>query len=174
MANSSNPSSEYLAKSQILYSAATSEYDRIHWNPSTGGFILLHVAHNRQNLPSEMIVAQVLADRGQRVYLLPEMGLPQGIKTPDAEVNGELWDFKCLTAETTAFANRVQASIKVARRQGAVGVGYHIDTDNYNLSEIRRGIRRAFDLDFDQQMQQVLLVFPQALPIVYQRGNIQS
>jgi hypothetical protein len=174
MANLSNSSPEYLAQSQMLYATATPEYDRIYWNPTTGGFILLHAAHNRQNLPSEMIVAQVLADRGQRVYLLPEMGLPQGIKTPDAEVNGELWDFKCLTAETTAFANRVQASIKVARRQGAVGVGYHIETDDYDLSEIRRGIRRAFDLDVDQQIQQVLLVFREAPPIVYQRGNIQS
>jgi Contact-dependent growth inhibition CdiA C-terminal domain len=173
MANSSNISPEYLAESQILYGAAAPEYDRIYWNPSTGGFVLLHSAHNRQNLDSEMIVAKVLADRGQRVYLLPEMGLPQGIKTPDAEVNGELWDFKCLTTETTAFANRVQASIKVARRQGAVGVGYHIETDDYDLSEIRRGIRRAFDLDFDQQIQQVLLVFRAAPPIVYQRGNIQ-
>ncbi len=94
------------------------------------------------------------------------------MKTPDAEVNGELWDFKCLTAETTAFANRVQAGIKVARRQGASGVDYHVDTDDYDLSEIRRGIRRAFDLDVDQQIQQVLLVFREGEPIVYQRERI--
>jgi Contact-dependent growth inhibition CdiA C-terminal domain len=105
---------------------------------------------------------------------LPEIGLPEGVKAPDAEVNGQLWDFKCLTAETIAFANRVQASIKVARQQGAVGVGYHIDTDNYDLSEIRRGIRRAFDLDLNQQIQQVFLVFRDREPIVYRRENIQS
>jgi hypothetical protein len=60
----------------------------------------------------------------------------------------------------------------VARRQGASGVGYHVDTDNYDLSEICCGIRRAFDLDVDQQIQQVLLVFRQGEAIVYQRESI--
>jgi hypothetical protein len=170
----SNSSPEYRAESQILYDLAEPEYDRAYFNPSNGGFILLHTHHNRQNLTSEIFVAQALADCGCRVYLLPETGLPEGVKTPDAEVNGEPWDFKCLTAETIAFANRVQASIKVARRQGAIGVGYHVDTDNYDLGEIRRGIRRAFDLDLDQQIQQVLLVFRDREPIVYRRENIQS
>lgn len=77
-----------------------------------------------------------------------------------------------MTAETTAFANRVQAGIKVARRQGASGVGYHVNTDNYDLSEICRGIRRAFDLDVGRQIQQVLLMFREGEPIVYQRESI--
>jgi Contact-dependent growth inhibition CdiA C-terminal domain len=172
VSNSASSSPEYLDDSQHLYDIAAPEYDRIYFNRATGGFVLLHLAHNRQNLESEQIVAQALADQGRRVYLLPEAGLSEGIKTPDAEVDGQIWDFKCLTAETTAFANRVQASIKVARRQGAVAIGYHIDTDIYDLSEIRRGIRRAFDLDFDQQIQQVLLVFREREPIIYQRENI--
>jgi Contact-dependent growth inhibition CdiA C-terminal domain len=172
VSNSSSPSPEYLAASQILYDSAGSEYGRSYFNPATGGFILVHGAHNRQSLASELFVAQSLANQGQRVYLLPEAGLPAGIKTPDAEVDGQLWDFKCLTSETIAFANRVQAGIKIARRQGAIGVGYHVDTDDYDLSEIRRGIRRAFDLDLDQQIQQVLVVFRREPPIVYQRENV--
>lgn len=172
MSNTDPSRPEYLAESLALYESAASEYDRFYFSLTMGGFILLHVAHNRQNFQSEQVVARCLADQGDRVYLLPEVGFPQGVKTPDAEVNGELWDFKCLTAETTAFANRVQAGIKVARRQGAIGVGYHVDTDDYDLSEIRRGIRRAFDLDVDQQIQQVLLVFREGEPIVYQRESI--
>lgn len=172
MPNSASSSLEYITESHVLYDSAPLEYNRSYFNPTTGGFILIHIAHNRQSLASELAVAQVLADQSKRVYLLPEVGLPEGIKTPDADVNGQLWDFKRLSAETTAFANRVQAGIKVARRQGAIGVGYHVDTNTYNLGEIRRGIRRAFDLDQDQQIQRVLLVFRDELPIVYQREDI--
>jgi hypothetical protein len=172
VAQSKNNSPQYLSESLVLYESAPLEYDRFYFNLTLGGFVLVHIAHNRQQILSEQTVARYLADQGDRVYLLPEVGFPQGIKTPDAEVNGQLWDFKRLTNETTAFANRVQAGIKIARRQGAVGVGYHVDTDSYNLVEIRRGIRRAFDLDYDQQIQQILLVFREGEPIVYQRESI--
>jgi Contact-dependent growth inhibition CdiA C-terminal domain len=169
---SKNCPPEYLSESLVLYETAEAEYSRFYFNLSMGGFVLIHTAHNRQQILSEKTVARYLADQGDRVYLLPEVGFPQGVKTPDAEVNGQLWDFKCLTDETTAFANRIQAGIKGARRQGAIAVGYHVDTDNYDLVEIRRGIRRAFDLDIDQQIQQVLLVFREGEPIVYQRESI--
>ena len=51
-------------------------------------------------------------------------------------------------------------------------MGYHVNTDNYDLSEICRGIRRAFDLDVGRQIQQVLLMFREGEPIVYQRESI--
>lgn len=69
MPNPRHSDSSYLADSQALYDSAPSEYDRVYFDPITGGFILLHANHNRQNLASERVVAEALVHQGRRVYL---------------------------------------------------------------------------------------------------------
>ncbi len=121
------------------------KYQQTYFDQETGGFVLIHEQHGKQDIQSEQFVAQAFAEQGKQVRLLKEIGLPEGMKTPDAEIDGVLWDFKRLTEDATSLANRVQAGIKQAIKQSAENVGYHIDRSEYDLSEIERGIKRALD-----------------------------
>ncbi len=164
----------HLSKSQELYESAECEYQRTYFDEKTGGFVLTHEQHGKQNIQSEQFVAQVFATQGKQVRLLKEIGLPEGVKTPDAEIDSALWDFKRLTEEATSLANRVQAGIKQAIKQGAANVGYHIDRSEYDLSEIERGIKRALDLDIAEQIDRVVLIFKDGSMDIYDRTRFES
>jgi len=135
-----------------VFDKAEPEYERIYFDQTTGGFVLLHTGHNRgESLESELFIAKVFAKNGGRVKLLDGSEQIEG-KRPDAEI----WDFKKLTAEVVGFTNRIQAGIREARKQGAVKVAYHIAMKDFNLE---KGMRSAFEFDKLKQLQQVFLVF---------------
>jgi hypothetical protein len=150
------------------------KYRQIYFDEETGGVVLIHEEHSRQDIQSEQFIAQAFAKQGKQVRLLQEIGLPEGVKTPDAEIEGVLWDFKRLTEDATSLANRVQAGIKQAIKQSAVNVGYHIDRSEYDLSEIERGIKRALDLDTAKQIDRVVLIFRDGSMDIYDRTRFES
>lgn len=164
----------HISKSRELYENAEYEYQRTYFDEKTGGFVLTHEQHGKQDIQSEQFVAQTLATQGKQVRLLKEIGLPKGVKTPDAEINGVLWDFKRLTEEATSLANRIQAGIKQSIKQGAVNVGYHIDKSEYNLSELERGIKRALDLDVAEKIDSVVLIFRDGNMDIYDRTRFNQ
>jgi len=164
--------SNKVAKSKEVFNNTEPEYDRYYFDESTGGFVLVHKGHNRgESFDSELFVAEVFAKNGSQVRLLDESNALEG-KRPDAEIDGEIWDFKRLTRQAKAFANRVQAGIREARHQGAIKVAYHIDRDDYDLEEIKRGVGNALDLDIIQQVKVVVLILPSGKLILIQRGNL--
>jgi hypothetical protein len=148
------------------------DYEQVYFDQITGGSVLVHPGHNRgKSFGSELFVANVLARNGSTVKLLDESDKVTG-KRPDADIDGEIWDFKTLTSETTAFANRVQAGIKEARKQGAIKVAYYIDRDNYDYEEVKRGIKRALDLDLSKQIQVIVVVLQNGELIIFNRSSL--
>jgi Contact-dependent growth inhibition CdiA C-terminal domain len=144
--------SSYVRESREIFDNSEPEYNRTYFDEATGGFVLVHEGHNRgESFDSELFVAKTLAKRSRRVFLLDESETVVGSR-PDARVDREIWDFKRLTPDVVAFANRVQAGIKAARKQRAIKVAYHIDRDDFALDEIERGIKRAFFLDVQEQV----------------------
>jgi Contact-dependent growth inhibition CdiA C-terminal domain len=164
--------SSYLRESREIFDNSAPEYEHIYFDDATGGFVLVHEEHNRgESFDSELFVAQTLAKGGRRVFLLDESETVAGSR-PDARIDREIWDFKRLTPDVVAFANRVQAGIKAARKQSATKVAYHIDRDDFALDEIERGIKRAFFLDVQEQVQAVILVFKNEETITYNRDEL--
>jgi Contact-dependent growth inhibition CdiA C-terminal domain len=164
--------SNYVRKSQEIFDNSEPKYDRTYFDEATGGFVLVHEGHNRgESFISELFIAQTLAKRGSRVFLLDESETIVGSR-PDARVDREIWDFKRLTPDAVAFTNRIQAGIKAARKQSAVKVAYHIDREDFDLDEIERGIKRAFFLDVREQVQAVILVFKDEETITYTRDDL--
>lgn len=148
--------SGYIQQSQEIYNSAESGYERYYFDADTAGFVLIH--QNHQTSESNRFIAQTLARQGRRVKLLSEQA-PEGVKTPDAEVDGDIYEFKELTEQSQSLRNRVQEGISKARSQGATRVVYHINRESYNLEQINRGIRQAFFWDIEQQIQAIALVF---------------
>lgn len=144
----------YIQESQEIYNLAESEYERYYYNESSGGFVLIHQDHNTND--SERFVAFVFADLGRRVKLLSERAA-SGIRTPDAEINGEIWEFKELSQAATSISNAIQRGVAVAKKR-AYNVAYHINTEA-NIREINTGIARALGWDTERLLQKIALVF---------------
>ncbi len=86
---------EHIRKSHEMYAQAGAEYERVLFNTENGGFVLVHQGHNRgESYESELFVARVLANQGRRVTLLNETGMGTGVVTPDADIDGNLAEFK--------------------------------------------------------------------------------
>ncbi|MEG5066153.1 hypothetical protein QUB33_21280 [Microcoleus sp. B3-A4] len=148
--------SEYIETSRAIYKNAESEYQRYYFDERAGGFVLIHQQHNLNN--SEIFIAEVLAKIGMRVRMLSEQA-PSGTKTPDADVDGQICEFKELTKESNNLKNRVQEGFGKAKNKSANAVIFHVNIENYDILEIDQGIRQAIYWDVQQLIQTVILVF---------------
>lgn len=148
--------SEYIETSRAIYENAEPEYQRYYFDEVAGGFVLIHQQHNLNN--SEIFVAEVLAKIGKRVRMLSEQAA-QGVKTPDAEIDGQICEFKELTKESNNLKNRVQEGFGKAKNQSANVVIFHVNIEIYDIREIDQGIRQAIYWDVQQLIQTVILVF---------------
>ncbi|MEG4502935.1 hypothetical protein QUA81_06295 [Microcoleus sp. F6_B4] len=148
--------SEYIETSRAIYENAEPEYRRYYFDEIAGGFVLVHQNHNLNN--SESFVAEVLAKMGKRVRLLSEQA-PSGTKTPDAEIDGQICEFKELTKESSNLKNRVQEGFGKAKNQSANAVIFHVNIEIYDIREIDEGIRQAIYWDVKHLMQTIILVF---------------
>lgn len=147
---------EYIQQSKAIYENAEPEYQRSYFDEVTGGFVLIHQQHNLND--SESFVAEVLAKMGKKVKLLSEQAA-EGVRTPDAEIDGEICEFKELTKESSNLKNRVQEGFGKAKNQSANAVIFHVNIEIYDIREIDEGIRQAIYWDVNNLMQTIILVF---------------
>ncbi len=94
---------------------------------------------------------------GKRVILLSERAA-EGVKTPDADVDGEVCEFKELTEESKSLKNRVQEGISKSRKQGANVVVFHVNRKNYDVRKINDGITQALFWDTAQKIHKLVFV----------------
>ncbi len=148
--------SEYIQTSRAIYENAEPEYQPHYFDEVAGGFVLIHQQHNLNN--SEIFVAEVLAKIGKRVRLLSEQAA-EGVRTPDAEIDGQICEFKELTESTKNIRYRIQEGISRAKNQGAAAVIIHVNREIYEFWKINDGIRKAFYWDATHLIQIIILVF---------------
>ncbi len=123
----------YIRESKDLFDNADSEYERLHFDQQSGGFVLVHNDHNRDNaFSSELFVARVFARRGNRVKLLDESDAFPG-KHPDANINGEIWDFKEI-ANAENIAGATQQQIRRGKKQ-ADNVTLYVNQE-FNIADV--------------------------------------
>ena len=147
--------SEYIETSRAIYENAEPEYRRYYFDEIAGGFVLIHQQHNLNN--SEIFLAEVLAKIGKRVRMLSEQAA-EGVRTPDAEIDGEICEFKELTEQTQNIRCRVQEGISRSKKQGASAVVFHINRENYDVWKINAGIKQALFWDTEKQIQKIFFV----------------
>jgi Contact-dependent growth inhibition CdiA C-terminal domain len=146
---------EYIQQSKAIYENAEPEYRRYYFDEVAGGFVLIHHDHNLNN--SESFVAEVLAKIGKRVTLLSEKAVA-GVRTPDAEIDGQICEFKELTESTRNIRYRVQEGISRAKNQGVAAVIFHINRENYDVWKINAGIKQGLFWDTQNQIQEIIFV----------------
>lgn len=142
-----------IEKNREVYNNAGQEYERYYFDEISGGFILIHQNHNLTE--SEIFVARIFAQSGKKVTLLSEQ-TEEGVKTPDAEIDQELWEFKELK-NAINLRGATQRDIRNGRKQ-AGNIAYHINQD-YDISRINAGIESALRFDQERLVQKITLVF---------------
>jgi hypothetical protein len=145
--------SNYIQQSRELYDNATLEDERHYFDENTGGFVLIN--QNHKTTTSEVFVAEVFAKQGKRVKLLSEQ-FGQGGKIPDAEIDGEFWEFKEL-GNATNVRGATQRDIREGRKQ-ARNIAYHIN-QAYDISRINAGIESAIRFDDQRLVEKITLIF---------------
>ncbi|OCR00723.1 hypothetical protein BCD67_12190 [Oscillatoriales cyanobacterium USR001] len=136
-----------------IYSTAEPEYERYYFDIDSGGFVLIHREHS--TTASEIFVAESLAKQGKQVKFLSERSELRE-KTADAEVDGELWEFKELR-NATNVRGAVQRDIRDGKKQ-ARNIVYHIN-QHYNILDINEGIRSAVRMDSKRLIGKITLIY---------------
>lgn len=99
----------------------------------------------------------VFAKQGQKVKLLNKQAA-EGIKTPDAEINEEIWEFKELSAKAVSIKNTIQRGLAIGKKR-ASNIAYHINNNQVDIKDINKGIARALIWDREQFLQKIVLIF---------------
>jgi hypothetical protein len=157
-----------IEESRKVYNSVGEEYERYYFDEVTGGFVLIHQDHNTTN--SEVFVTQVFAKLGKQVKLLSEQ-TGDVVKTPDAEIDGELWKFKELK-NAINVRGATQRDIRNGRKQ-ARNIAYHINQD-YNIDDINRGIESAIRFDPQQLVEKITLIFNDETLITLTREELDN
>lgn len=97
------------------------EYLKGAYKGKKGGRVDLHYLHNPVEIKDNMNTAQILADNGERVKLLPHVK-QTGVKNPDASINGIITEFKSPKPNSK---NGISERWSDAVEQGAKIVVFH-------------------------------------------------
>jgi len=91
----------------------TQLYDKVYFNTDSGGYVVVHKLHGKQERAENVEIAKILADAGKRVELLPISDV-QGMKNPDAKVDGMIFEFK---ENKTPTFSAIEKEIRKAKNQ---------------------------------------------------------
>ena len=135
-----------------------------------GGYVLVHATHGKQELADNLRIGQHLADRGERVRLLPVDSTP-GTTNPDATRNEVIWEFK--TPDSASGKNGTQNAIKQASAQGRENVLIALNA-TYNVSDVVNGLRAAFQPGRAKSIKQVDLMLPDGQTINFTANQLRD
>jgi len=91
----------------------TQLYDKVYFNTDSGGYVVVHKLHGKQERAENVEIAKILADAGKRVELLPVDNTLYK-KNPDAKVDGQVFEFK---ENKTYTGTSIQREIRKAKGQ---------------------------------------------------------
>lgn len=155
-----NRRSRYIAESYRVYDQADPDYQRDYFDVQSGGFVLRHQGHNRSD--ANDFVARALASQGSHVVLENERAATdsqgrqiQGRSTPDAAIDGRVFDFKQVT---TRSRNAIVNKMSEAKAQNAQPVIF-LDFDDPDLRSVNNSINGRLNNDRKGFFQRIILVF---------------
>lgn len=150
---------------------------RRYFNVKTGGFYVTHVDHNataKRNFGHTSEAARRLADVGHRIVFQSEKG--STVKTGDADINGESWEFKSVSKATNILA-AIRDAAKLARKQSnrlVLNIVQDIEPDalDWALWNIAR-FENSADRTTPNLLREIYVLLPNGTPKHYFVDEIQ-
>jgi hypothetical protein len=141
-------------------------YNKIFFDTETGGFVVAHKEHGKNEIAGNKTIALLLVKIGYQVVLL---GNQPNVISADATLNGEVWEFKTIM-ETVNMSGAVQKDIKRGKRQAA-NILIFID-QLYETREITRGIYNAIKFDEKRVVKKIGILFQNGYLIIMERAEV--
>jgi hypothetical protein len=128
-------------------------YNKIFFDTETGGFVVAHKEHGRNELKGNKVIALRLAALGKRVILLPNQ---INVISADADVDSEIWEFKTLMTSTN-LRSAIQVAIRRAKLQSCNILCFI--NQLYVIEEITAGIDSAVRNDKSEKIARIAVLF---------------
>lgn len=130
-------------------------YDKTIWakisfDENSNGYVVVHQHHGKGELKVNLPIALKLAELGFCVELLAEK---RYIQSADANIDGELWEFKTTNGSKSSVQNRLREG-----KSQSENILLYIQT-GFVLVELLRGIMSAISVDRNQGIKKVGLIF---------------
>lgn len=153
------------ATSHLVYQNYDGNYRKVFFDQSTGGFVVHHLNHTSHELRDNIKTAKRLAQAGEAVELLDDK--IEG-KSPDALVSGLLYEFKITGGSASSVQNLIRKGKNQASRILLKLPGEFI------ISNILRGMMRAVNVDKENRIKSITLLFPDETLIELSRKEIEE
>jgi hypothetical protein len=131
----------------------SNDYIKIFFDAETGGFVVAHKAHGKNELEGNKVIALRLAALGKRVVLLPNQ---INVISADADVDSEIWEFKTLMTSTN-LRGAIQITIRRAKVQASNILCFI--AQRYMIEEITGGIDGAVRNDKSEKIARIAVLF---------------
>ena len=135
----------------------------------SGGFVFRHTLHPEREFIDHIAPARRLATDGDSVVLRPVV---EGVKNPDALVNGQLTDFKRIL-DGSNIRNTMNQKFRNARAQDLTSVIISIGAA-HAVEDVIDGVRRAFFNDRRKQIQNMKLIIDDTILIEITRAQYED
>jgi len=154
-------------QNQIEYESFDSQlFSNRYFDNDSGGYVVVNKLHGKSELAQNMVIARILANRGERIILLEDI---PNQKSPDAMRNNEIWEFKTI-CNTENIKNRIYSDIRTKRKQ-ACNILFYI-TQKFNDLELIDGINNATCRY--SEVNKIALLFKEETLIELEREEIMS
>ena len=137
----------------------------------SGGWVDLHPLHGTDELPENLEVCKLLADKGNNIELLPCIDKSQpllrqkllpdvfGYKNPDIRINGLLiGDIKTLNEKIALRKATINSAINTAAIQKVEVVILNLINRQYAVQDIKKGIVGALQPDRNRSIRFVWII----------------
>jgi Contact-dependent growth inhibition CdiA C-terminal domain len=137
-----------------------------------GGTMEVHEEHFTEELAENQFFGLVLALAGKHVRLRP-YSYVQNVKNPDAEIDGQVVDFKFPRYSKNPH-QAIQQNIKEANGQGASIAVIYLGNPNIEQNDIRRALIAALQAGWNRRIQSVWLIYPNLVLLEIPRNAIED
>lgn len=152
--------------SELVYKNYDQDWQRRVFDKTTGGYIVAHIRHGKEEIKENLKFARRLMADGKAVELVEDR---QGVKSPDALLDGLIWEFKTVIGSR----NCIQNNIKKAKKQ-APRILLKINSKNFVMGDILRGLMSAIRFDETGKIKLVAFWMPDNSIIQISRKEIEE
>jgi hypothetical protein len=134
----------------MLFEAYDENWQQHFYDANSNGYVVIHKEHGKHEREGNLKIALRLAQMGYRVELLP---VSVDRLSPDATVDGEIWEFK----STLGSYSSIQSRLREGKEQSSKII--LALPSEFILGDILRGILSAINVDKDRKIEVVALLF---------------
>ncbi len=151
----------------LIYESYGPSHEKIFFDEVSGGFVVIHRKHGKNEAAQNLQIALMLAKNGEQMELIENDNVST---SADAKRNGDLWEFK------TIKALNLRRAVQRELRKGKVQCSNILLFINqlYTIEEITLGIYNAVKFDNAKGIKKIAVLFQEGHLIEMTREEVKT